>query len=151
LEATLHSLDMQINKEEFTLGQLLLQQQQMKRTTKHPLDESRKSKTLKTAKKKQFRSLSAALKTSEIDHSSCKQDYQRSIEVLRQGIQLNNQEEEHIKEYIAEAKQTAQALQKIEAKILLAQSTLEKNYQEDLNLTKRVQQMDESVALMMHH
>ena len=142
---------MQINKEEFTLGQLLLQQQQMKRTTKQPLDESRQSKTLKTAKKKQFRSLSAALKTSAIDHRSCKQDYQRSIEVLRQRIQLNNQEEEHIKDYIGKAKQTAKALQKIESTILLAQSTLEKNHQEDLNLTKRVQQMDESVALMMHN
>jgi transposase len=91
------------------------------------------------------------LKSNKTDNRNIKREYQRSIEVLRQTVQMNNEEEQNIRKYINRSKEVERELAFVESQISLTHESIKKNNREDVGITKSVEQIDRSVASMMNN
>jgi hypothetical protein len=133
------------------LRKYVLEQQQMKVTAEEPFLQSEESKKMKERSTKQLCNLSALLKSNKTDNRNIKREYQRSIEVLRQTVQMNNEEEQNIRKYINRSKEVERELAFVESQISLTHESIKKNNREDVGITKSVEQIDRSVASMMNN
>jgi hypothetical protein len=133
------------------LRKYVLEQQQMKVTAEEPFLQSEESKKMKERSTKQLCNLSALLKSNKTDNRNIKREYQRLIEVLRQTVQMNNEEEQNIRKYINRSKEVERELAFVESQISLTHESIKKNNREDVGITKSVEQIDRSVASMMNN
>ena len=123
----------------------------MKVTAEEPFLQSEESKKMKERSTKQLCNLSALLKSNKTDNRNIKREYQRLIEVLRQTVQMNNEEEKNIRKYINRSKEVERELAFVESQISLTHESIKKNNREDVGITKSVEQIDRSVASMMNN